>query len=74
MLVLKNIVRHDGLIGADYYPEAGEEKYRITVNIKTGKVNDHGSKKSGYLIHAKAKLLRLAKLENLPKEATEIWY
>jgi len=74
MLVLKNILRKDSYIEADYYPEAQGKKYKVTVNLETGEVDDHGSRASGYLIHAKNKLLRLAKLETLPKEATEIWY
>lgn len=74
MLVLKNIVRKDNYIEAEYYPEAQDKKYKITVNLETSEVDDHGSRASGYLSHAKNKLLRLSKLEKLPQEATEIWY
>lgn len=81
MVYLENIRKEDNLIYCDYYKEvdyANKENvkpFKLIVDYTNDEIvcttEDHIS---GYAYHAKEKLLRLSRLNELPSSAKEIWY
>ena len=75
MVVLKNIKKSENYIEADYYLE-GTDKGYMKIKLLDGTVVEHvkpdeiayGSS------HARRELMRMAMLEQMPKEKTVIWY
>ena len=75
MVILRNIVKNEDVIQCDYLHEDEAEVFKMVINFVTGETimatdPSHG----GYTYHAKEKLLRLAKLDNPPAQAREMWY
>lgn len=75
MVVLRNIKKTGNNIETDYYPEGGNEKFHMVLNISDGSIVEHnGNEFSMSPAHVKRELLRLSKTETLPKEKTLLWY
>ena len=81
MVYLENIRREGNLMYCDYYKEVdyvnkeNVKPFELIVNYATDEIvsttEDHIS---GYTYHAKEKLLKLSKLNDLPLVAKETWY
>ena len=79
MLRLKNIVRNDKQISADYYPENSDEKGYICVDIQTGNVlcckkSTFDQNLGSYSYHAAQALRNLLPLIQIPSERLVMWY
>ena len=78
MLVLRNIEKKTDRIEADYYPENQEAKGHLCIGLPDESVIRHipvpGYEYSAAASHAKKELIRLAKLNHLPKEKIVMWY
>lgn len=73
MVILKNIVKTNNDISADYYIEDREPKGFMKMRIEDGEVLEHEN--AGYgSTHVKRELRRLAKMDNPPREKTVLWY
>lgn len=81
MVYLENIVRNGDLISCDYYREVDYKNketinpFKMVYNFVTDTI-EHLSEDhvSGYAYHAKQKLSRLARMEEIPSSAKEMWY
>ena len=79
MIALKNIERKNGIISADYYPEAETVGGFISVDMKSGEIVDVKSGNAPWSVpavcyHGRKRLLELSKKKELPKESTVMWY
>ena len=73
MVILKNILKTNNDISADYYIEGREPKGFMKVCLADGKVLEH--KNAGYgSAHVRRELRFLAKVNNPPKEKIVLWY
>lgn len=74
MVVLKNIKKNKSTISADYYPEGGEPRGFMKLQLEDGEVIEHETAGSTAAVHVRYELRRLAKMEDPPKEKTVLWY
>ena len=79
MLHLKNIVRNDTQISADYYPEDSDEKGYICVDIRTEEIVRHKCTSydgplNTYAYHAAQALRRMIPRAELPINPCIMWY
>lgn len=79
MLHLKNIVRNDKQISADYYPEGSDEKGYVCVDIRTGNVvrrkyTSYDGPLNTYAYHAALALRRMIPRAELPTNPCVMWY
>ena len=74
MVILKNIKKTNDTISADYYPEGKEPKGFMKMKLKDEEIIEHDNKSSFAAPHVRYELLRLAKMDNPPKEKTVLWY
>lgn len=75
MVILKNIVKDENTIRCNYFHEDEAEAFEMVLDYHTGTVlKATDPSLGGYNSHAKQKLLRLAKMDNPPSSAYEIWY
>ena len=79
MLKLKNIKKNNGIISAEYEPEASGELGKIAIDIKTGEVIESVETKHDevlpiYLHHAIYGLKELISQKELPNEQLIMWY
>ena len=76
MLILKNIKKINGCISADYYPEGAEPHGSMKINIDTLEIEEHIRPPKSFMApaHAERELIRLSKLDNLPKEKIVLWF
>lgn len=78
MIVLRNIVKENDIIEADYYPENGKTFGHIKVDLKTEEVisciRAEGYEAGSGVAHALNALLKMSDLEEMPKEKTVMWY
>lgn len=75
MVILKNIMKTETEISTDYYPEGHEPKGFMKMRLLDREVIEHeGSTNSMAPSHVKRELVRLSKMDNLPKEKTVLWY
>jgi len=78
MLVLRNIKKDGNIISADYYPENEPEFGHIKIDFTSGEIvflqKAPRYTYFGDARHAWYELMRLAKLEEPPKEKTVLWY
>lgn len=72
MVILKNIKKTNDIISAEYYPEGKEPKGFMM--LRGNEVVEHNNTSSFAAPHVKRELQRLAKLSNIPKEKTVLWY
>ncbi len=75
MVILKNIIKTETEISAEYFPESDEPKGFMKMRLADGEIIEHkGSVYSMAPAHVKRELVRLAKMENPPKEKNVVWY
>lgn len=78
MIVLKEIKMSQNRIEADYYPENENVCGHISIGLPKGDTIElipaRGYEHTTCASHAKMELLRLAKLERIPREKTVVWY
>ena len=81
MVYLENIRKENDLMYCDYYREVdynnrdSVEPFRLIYNYVTQEiVNTSENDISSYAYHASRKLHRLSKMDNIPSNATEMWY
>lgn len=79
MLRLKNIVKNDTQISADYYPEDSDIKGFVSVDIHSGKILESDTTSYDepfhtYLSHAAQALHKTVDLDSLPSEKVVMWY
>lgn len=74
MVLLKNIVLSEDAISCDYYPEDGENKGFMKVNLVNDEIVEHNCASFCAAAHVYRELKRLSKLNHLPKEKTVYWY
>ena len=79
MIVLKNIKKNDHSIEADFYPEGVGSRGFVKISLPDGdfieKIPSADYPGSGSAFsHAQDELLRIAKLDKIPKEKTVLWY
>ncbi len=78
MVILREITKSNDTIQADYYPEGDSSKGHLTVDISTGEILVHesaiGYENSTVSYHVKKALIRLASLNEIPKQKTVMWY
>ena len=78
MVVLREIKKSNRIIEADFYPEGKDSVGHISVDFMARKTvslnNAEGYEHSSSASHAKAELLRLAKLDSLPDVKRVYWY
>lgn len=73
MITLINIKKTSDAISADFYVEKNPQRGFIEMQLDTGRITEFHSVGYGS-IHAKYAIERLAKMDNPPKEKTELWY
>ena len=79
MVHLKNIVRNDKEISADYYPEDRDKKGFRCVNLRSGEIvryqgTSYDKPLGTYAEHAALTLRRLISRAELPAELIDMWY
>ena len=74
MVILKNIIKTENNISADYYPEGRTEKGFMSMDLKNEEIVEHHNVSSFAAAHVRLELKRLAKMEQLPKEKILLWY
>lgn len=79
MLRLKNIVKNDTQISANYYPEDSDTNGFVSVDIKSGEILDSDTTSydepfNAYLSHAVQALNKMVDLDSLPSEKVVMWY
>ena len=79
MLRLRNIVKSDTQISADYYPEDSEVKGFVSVDIESGEILDSDTTSydepfNAYLSHAVQALSKMADSDTMPPEKVIMWY
>lgn len=75
MVILKNIIKTETEISADYFPEGKEPKGFMKMGLSDGKIIEHnGMEHSMAPAHVRRELVRLAKMDSPPKEKTVLWY
>lgn len=78
MIALKDIRKDDVTISAKYYPEGKPQGGYLCVRLRDGKVIEHTPDGNYYTdyppVHAKRRLIELAKLDVVPKESKAYWY
>lgn len=73
MVILKNIIKTDLDISADYYIEGQEPKGFMRMRLSDNEVIEHEN--TGYgSVHVKYELKRLARIDNPPAEKIVLWY
>lgn len=73
MITLTNIKKTSNVISADFYVENNPQRGFIEMQLDNGNITKFNSVGYGS-IHAKYAIERLAKMDNPPKEKTELWY
>lgn len=74
MVILKNIKRTEDNISADYYPEGKGLKGFMKMRLSDQKIIEHEVSGMVAAPHVRYELIRLAKVDNLPKEKAVLWY
>lgn len=79
MITFKNIKKSNGIISADYYPEAETVCGFISVDTNSGDVLEVKPGNAPWSIpavryHGRKRLLELAKQKEIPKENIVMWY
>lgn len=75
MVTLKNIIKTENDISADYYPEGIEPKGFLRIGLSDTEVIEHiGDPCSMAPAHVRSELIRLSKSDNIPSEKTVLWY
>lgn len=79
MLRLRNIVKNDNQISANYYPEDSEVKGFVSIDTESGEILDsditsYDEPFNAYLSHAAQALNKMIALDSLPSEKLVMWY
>lgn len=74
MVILKNIIKTNDNISADYYPEGKNQKGFMKIRLEDETIVEHNMSSMFAAPHVMYELRRLAKLDNPPKEKTVLWY
>ena len=77
MLRLRNIMIHDHIAEADFYPEDSQSKGHIVVNLASGEIEslEEVDGYSGmYPAHAYSTLLKMANEKDTKTERLVMWY
>lgn len=74
MVILKNITKTSDAISAEYYPEGKKIKGFMKIGLNGKEVIEHDNVSSFAAPHVRRELIRLAKMEEVPKEKTVLWY
>lgn len=75
MVILKNITKTETEISAEYFPEGKEPKGFLKMGLPDCEIIEHNEiAHSMAPSHVRRELVRLAKMNNPPKEKTVLWY
>lgn len=74
MVVLKNIIKKNDYIQAEYYPENSPKKGFMKIRIPDFTVIEHDNASSISASHVRRELIELSSQKIIPKQKTVLWY
>lgn len=75
MVILKNIIKTETEISTEYFPEGKEPKGFLKMRLSDNKIIEHDEVRHSMApSHVRRELVRLAEMDDPPKEKTVLWY